>query len=140
MSGHDQPFKRAERKHRAASSLMIAFPPDRDQTHAQTQQKQRNELHEPPPNDPFLLQPRNQKRVRDVQKNVDPMISGWIQIPERALDPKGCVSEWKILRWRIEREPNPFQTVRCGEQMIFCDVIVVVPDEPAVPRGPVDKD
>ncbi len=67
------------------------------------------------------------------------MITCGIQAPDRALQPKRRVSERKILGGGLKREPNPPQTVWRGEQIIFRDVIIVVPDETAVPRLPVEE-
>ena len=67
------------------------------------------------------------------------MIAGGVQAPERALDPECRVSEREILRRRLERKPNPAQTVRRRQKMVFRYVEIVIPNETAVPRGPVSE-
>jgi hypothetical protein len=47
---------------------------------------------------------------------------------------KHGVNEWKVLRGRIQREPNPAQTVRSGQQLVVGYVSIIVPNETAVPR------
>ena len=74
-----------------------------------------------------------------MEKNIDPMIAGGVQAPERALDPECRVSEREILRRRLERKPNPAQTVRRRQKMVFRYVEIVIPNETAVPRGPVSE-
>src|SRR5438270_6623113 len=82
--------------------------------------------------------PPNEQRVGEVEKDIYPMITGWIQVPERALHAQDGVSERKILRRRIERKPNPTQTIGCDQEMITCYITVIVPNESAVPCRPVD--
>src|SRR6266436_3747640 len=60
----------------------------------------------------------HKKCVAEVKENIYPVISGRLQIPEEAFDSQNCVSEWKILRRRIERKPDSTQTVRRHQQMI----------------------
>ena len=67
------------------------------------------------------------------------MIAGGVQAPERALDPECRVSEREILRRRLERKPNPAQTVRLRQQTVFRHVEIVIPNETPVPRGLVSK-
>ena len=43
------------------------------------------------------------------------------------------------MRRRLERKPNPAQTVRSRQKMVFRYVEIVIPKETAVPRGPVSE-
>src|SRR5438132_327528 len=54
--------------------------------------------------------------------------------PQGTFKAKHGVNEWEILRGRIQREPNPAQTVRSGQQLVVSYVSIVVPNETAVPH------
>jgi len=52
---------------------------------------------------------------------------------------KHGVDEREVLRRRIQREPNPAQAVRSGQQLVVGYVSIVVPNETAVPRQSVGQ-
>ena len=79
------------------------------------------------------------KLLKEQGMNFPQKLTRRIQPPQYALEPKHRVSQRKILRWRNQREPNPFQPVRCGEQLVVGDVNIVVPDETGVPHRLVNK-
>src|SRR5256885_13701965 len=82
----------------------------------------------------------SQKRVAKMKKDIYPVISHWIEAPERAFNSQNRVSERKILRRRIERKPDSTQTVRRRQQMIVCDVTVIIPDKLAVRGRSINND
>src|SRR5215469_8689660 len=67
-----------------------------------------------------------------MKEKVDPMVAERMQPPKCALDAKSGVNQRKILRRRIERKPNPPQTIRGGQYLVICYVLIVIPDETAV--------
>src|SRR6184192_3555277 len=69
-----------------------------------------------------------------MKQNIDDMVTRRIKSPPGMFKPKHGVDQRKVLRWRIQREPNPAQTVRSGQQLIVGYVSIVVPNETAVPR------
>src|SRR2546430_2794138 len=69
-----------------------------------------------------------------MKQDVDDMIPRRTKSPPGMFKAKHGVNEWEVLRGRIQREPNPAQTVRSGQQFVVGYVSVVVPNETAVPR------
>ena len=53
---------------------------------------------------------------------------------------EACVNQREVLRWRIEGKPDAFKAVGCGQEFIFGDVFVVIPNETGAPGGGVGKD
>ena len=75
-----------------------------------------------------------------MQQNIDPVITGWVELPQRVLEAEGGVREGKILRRRVGGKPDAPQAVGCGEQRIVGDVLIVVPNEAGPPRGLIGED
>src|SRR6266478_5178084 len=75
-----------------------------------------------------------------MKENVNPVIAGRIQSPKGMLDAEARISKREVLRRRIEGEPNPAYTIWCSQQFIIGDVGIIVPEEAATPRRPVNQD
>ena len=63
-----------------------------------------------------------------------------IPLSMSAFETEACVNQREVLRWRIEGKPDAFKAVRRGQEFIFGDVFVVVPDETGVPGGGVGEE
>ena len=61
MAGDEDAFNRTQVEKRSACTLMVAFPPDCQQTHPDGQDKKRNDLDQAPLVNRLFLQPENQK-------------------------------------------------------------------------------
>src|SRR6266566_8194351 len=74
-----------------------------------------------------------------MKKNVSPVIAGWVQPPEGSFDSEARVGERKILRRGIEGETNSAQTIWRSQQFVIRNISIVIPQEAAIPGGPIGK-
>ncbi len=80
----------------------------------------------------------HQKGGRRVQQNIHQVIAERGVAPQPVLDPEGTVQHRVILQRGAHVEPDPPQSIP-GSQVGQGDVLVVVPKNPALPRGPIDR-
>ena len=77
----------------------------------------------------------DQKRVADMQRKVHQLVAQGVEVPQRILEAKRGVNEWKILRRRAERrQPDLPQSIARAQQRICRHVVVVIPDIAAFER------
>jgi hypothetical protein len=72
-----------------------------------------------------------------MKNDIIDVVADWVKAPQLVFETKRRIDKREVLRGNIGREPYSKQSVGGAEQLIICDVFMVIPEKRAFYGGAV---